>query len=61
VVVQVASLTLPSTLPQQNYILTIGVYNELPTNQLPVYDSVTGQVRGDYLLLGRPFTVIVPE
>lgn len=57
VVVQVVQLTLPENLRPQPYILTLGVYDNNPTNQLPVYQGDPNQVRGDYLQLGIPFMV----
>ncbi len=60
VVVQVGYLIMPTTLRDQEYRLTIGVFDEVPINQLPVYDSESGMVKGAYLLLGEPFMVTSP-
>ncbi len=60
VIVQVGYLTLPATLRDQEYRLTIGVFDKQPVNQLPVYDHQTGAIRGSYLLLGSPFMVVSP-
>lgn len=60
VVVQVSYLTLPNTLRDQEYQLTVGVFDEVPINQLPVYDEDNGAERGTYLLLGEPFMVTSP-
>lgn len=57
IVIQVGFLRLPETLRDQEYRLTVGVYDGDTVNQLSVYDSVTGAVRGTYLLFGRPFVV----
>lgn len=57
IIVQVGLLRLPDTLRSQEYRLTIGVYDGETVNQLPVYDTVTGTMRGTYLLFGRPFVV----
>lgn len=58
VVLQVGYLTIPESIRNQEYRLTIGVYDKTPVNQLPVYDEVTGAIRGSYLMLGLPFTVL---
>ncbi|NDJ85281.1 MAG: hypothetical protein GYB66_05310 [Chloroflexi bacterium] len=60
VIVQLGYVTLPETLRQQPYQLTLGVYDGNPENQLPVYDTQTGEVRGYYLLMGAPFMVVSP-
>jgi hypothetical protein len=58
VIVQVSYLTLP-TLRDQEYRLTIGVYDNTPVNQLPVYKDIS-EIRGSHLLLGLPFMVVSP-
>jgi hypothetical protein len=58
VIVQVGYLTLP-TLRDQEYRLTIGVYDNTPVNQLPVYKDIS-EIRGSHLLLGLPFMVVSP-
>jgi hypothetical protein len=60
VVVHLVYLTLPDTLRPQEYLLTTGVYDFNPTNQLPVYDATAGNPRGTYLLIDEPFTVTAP-
>ncbi len=60
IVIQIAYLPLPDTLRPQNYQLTLGVFDTVPTNQLPVYEGETGMVRGAYLLFGLPFAVMTP-
>lgn len=60
VVVHLVYLTLPETLRPQEYLLTTGVYDFNPTNQLPVFDANTGMVRGSYLLIDEPFSVTAP-
>lgn len=58
VVVQVGFLSLPEGLRANNYVLTLGVYDEVPTNQLPVYGVDTQTNRGSYLQLGLPFRIV---
>lgn len=61
VIVQVGYLTLPLSLrTDEEYRLTIGVFDNDPVNQLPVYEGQTNVVRGSYLLLGSPFMVVSP-
>lgn len=70
IVVQVTYLPLPETLRPQDYQLTLGVFDTVPTNQLPVYEERPEQyeeqpeqtvvVRGTYLLFGLPFAVTTP-
>ncbi len=60
VVIEASLLILPETLREQEYRLTIGVYDGNPINQLPVYDGKTNVARGSYLLLGLPFVVVSP-
>lgn len=60
VVVHLVYLTLPDTLRPQEYLLTTGVFDFNPTNQLPVYDAETGAPRGTYLLIDEPFAVNAP-
>jgi len=63
IVVQVSYLPLPETLRPQEYQLTIGVFDTVPTNQLPVYEEQgeTTIIRGNYLLLGSPFAITAPQ
>lgn len=57
VVIQVGYLILPDTLRAQEYILTLGGYQNRPTNQLPIVDVETGQLRGNYLQFSQPILV----
>jgi hypothetical protein len=57
VVVQSTNLILPQNLRPQDYLLTIGIYDNNPTNQLPVYWGANNMERGNYLQLGQPFQV----
>jgi hypothetical protein len=57
VVVQVGYVILPETLRAQHYVLTLGVYNRQPVNQLAVYDPVTHDLRGFYLQLSKSIPV----
>jgi hypothetical protein len=56
-VIQVGFLTIPQQLRPSEYLLTLGLYDGLTTNQQQVYDADTQVPRGTYVLIDRPFQV----
>lgn len=57
IVIQVGYLILPDTLREQEYLLTLGVYEGRPTNQLPIYNPEVYQLRGNYLQISQPILI----
>ncbi|MBI5929165.1 MAG: glycosyltransferase family 39 protein [Chloroflexi bacterium] len=57
VVIQVGYLILPDTLRDQEYLLTLGVYEGRPTNQLPIFNPEAHQLRGNYLQISQPILI----
>lgn len=60
VILQVSFMNIPEDIPTGEYLVTLGVYDNNPLNQISVFDRQARQTRGEFLILVPPIRIEEP-